>query len=534
MQLHPFQERIIQQCVEKGKGGLSLPMGSGKTIISLKLALEKNEKNKKILIVASKTLVSSWSNEIEKWYPDLKYKCLTLTETMSEEDKIIITTPSTLVKYYKKYDIKDLILEKRRDSPFGPETTYYREVKSPMLKLSYSTFYSVSFGYLIVDEAHNFLNIETLTCRSLISINADNKWLLSGTLFSEPKDKNIMGFIRMCDLYGMFPDNLPGLARIIKNKKFAGLKDYVVIAENNEMFIDRPVINKTIVKHEMSAFERKVYQVYRDMIKKIYKRISYLKLSSVNRDQVKNLNARLLGLILKLRICLVSPIITISKMYLDNIDNGDSKDIFQVVKDVFEENNIMQELCREENLVSTRIKMIIEKINEHKNERILVFSSFKMTLRYLEMIIKKYGIDRKIFYIDAEMSIAKRDSTIKEYSKTEGAVLLMTYTIGCEGLNLQSASVVMIMDVWWNEAKSRQAIARVYRFGQDKDISVYIFVSNSYIEYVMFEKHKDKSCIAGEILEGDVNTKITVMSLKKIVDILSEDDFDDNLIVKCL
>lgn len=533
MELHHFQKKIINECLEKRRGGLSLPMGSGKTIIALKLSLQNKKKDQPILIIVSKTLISSWEQEITKWYPNLKFKTLVLSDVFSKEDDIILTTPTTLVKYYKKYNIVDLLTEKRRDSPFGPEIVFYNEIDSAILNVTWTTFYSVTFSCLIVDEAHNYLNITTLTCRSLVSIHSNSKWLLSGTLFSEPKDTNILGFLRMCDCYRGFPNNLPYLTRLIKRGLFPGLEDYLVIRNDNEMFINRPDINKTIVKYEMSTFELKIYQIYRDLIKRIYKEITISKIMRA-KEKVKHLNARLLSMILKLRVCLVSPMLVISKMYIDNIDNGNSKGIFSIMKGLFEENNLLHELNLEENLNSTRIKKIIEKIENHPDERILVFSSFKMTLNYLRMILEKLGINRKIYSLDADMSIERREKIITEYSTTRGAILLMTYTIGCEGLNLQSASVVMIMDVWWNEAKSRQAIARVYRFGQTRETHVYMFMSNTYIEHAMFEKHKDKASIAEELLEGRITTKVKTISLKKIVDILSQDQFDYNVIIKSL
>ncbi len=533
MQLHTFQEKIVRECLQKKRGGLSLPMGSGKTVISLKVALEQKQESKPILIVASKTLVSSWEQEIKKWYPDESFKTLNLKDGLSEEDNIIITTPTTLMKYYKQYDIQNLLVDKRRDTPFGPEVCYYNEVTKPLLELKYSTFYSIRFSMLIVDEAHNYLNIETLTCRSMVSVCAESKWLLSGTLFCEPKDKNILGFLRMCDMYN-FPDNLPLLTRYIKRNVFPGLESHIVIRKDNDMFVNRPKITKKIVKYDMSNFEQKIYQVYRQVIKQISNKLDISKLRK-NKEMIKNLNAELLGMITKLRLCMISPMLPLSKLFIDNIDNGDSSIVYSCIMETLQSNGIMEYLQKEENLISTRIQKMIDTIHAHHNERILVFSSFRVSLDYFSMIIKKQGIDRKVFVLDSNMSIAQREKTIQEYSSTQSSILLMTYAIGCEGLNLQSSSVVMIMDVWWNEAKSRQAIARVYRYGQTKETFVYMFVSNTYVEYVMFEKHKQKANISEEILEGEIKTKITSLSLKKIVNILSEEEFHDNsLIVKSI
>ena len=39
--LNDFQKEIFNECTKRNSGGLSLPMGSGKTLIALTLALSK-------------------------------------------------------------------------------------------------------------------------------------------------------------------------------------------------------------------------------------------------------------------------------------------------------------------------------------------------------------------------------------------------------------------------------------------------------------------------------------------------------------
>ncbi len=534
MQLHPFQEKIVKECFDKKRGGLSLPMGSGKTIISLKVALEQKEESKPILVVASKTLVSSWEQEIKKWYPDMKTKTLSLVDSLNKDDEVIITTPTTLTKFYKQYKIGELLIDKRRDAPFAPEVCYYNEVTEPLLNVKYDTFYSIKFSSLVVDEAHNYLNIETLTCRAICSICSESKWLLSGTLFCEPKDKNILGFLRMCDAYEGFPNNLPLLTRNIKTDRFPGLHSLIVERKDNDMFVQRPKITKEIIKYDMNPFEKKIYQIYKDFIKQVSKKLYMSKLKK-NKEMVKQLNATLLAMITKLRLCMISPMLPLSKLFIDNIDNGDSDNIYNCIMETFQSNGLVEYLQIEENLVSTRMKRIIDTLDKHPDERVLVFSSFRMSLDYLHMLLKKTKNSRKIFTLDSNMSLKQREKTIAEYSTTPKAILLMTYAIGCEGLNLQPASVVLIMDVWWNEAKSQQAIARVYRYGQTQETSVYLYISNTYIEYTMFEKHHDKANIAEEILEGEIKTKVKKIALQKVVDILSKEEFhDDSLIIKSI
>jgi DNA repair protein RAD5 len=51
-------------------------------------------------------------------------------------------------------------------------------------------------------------------------------------------------------------------------------------------------------------------------------------------------------------------------------------------------------------------------------------------------------------------------------------VLLVSLKAGCLGLNLTSASLLYMMDAWWNPAVEDQAINRVHRLGQTKPVLI--------------------------------------------------------------
>src|SRR5476651_1596257 len=64
--LTTFQREIVDECVERKGGCLSVPMGCGKTIMSLELAKGHGS----VLVICSKTLIESWTFEIRKFYGD--------------------------------------------------------------------------------------------------------------------------------------------------------------------------------------------------------------------------------------------------------------------------------------------------------------------------------------------------------------------------------------------------------------------------------------------------------------------------------
>lgn len=78
-------------------------------------------------------------------------------------------------------------------------------------------------------------------------------------------------------------------------------------------------------------------------------------------------------------------------------------------------------------------------------------------------------------------------------------VLLISLRAGGVGLNLTAASHVYLMDPWWSFAVEAQAIDRVHRMGQLRDVSVTRFVVKDSIEGRMLRVQERKMNIAGSL-----------------------------------
>ncbi|OGM40566.1 putative DNA excision repair protein (Rad5) [Aspergillus bombycis] len=87
-------------------------------------------------------------------------------------------------------------------------------------------------------------------------------------------------------------------------------------------------------------------------------------------------------------------------------------------------------------------------------------------------------------------------------------VLLISLRAGGVGLNLTAASNVFMMDPWWSFAIEAQAIDRVHRMGQLRDVAVTRFVVKDSIEARMLQIQERKMNIAGSLglrVGGDGN-----------------------------
>ncbi|KAL4802059.1 DNA repair protein rad5 [Aspergillus unguis] len=93
---------------------------------------------------------------------------------------------------------------------------------------------------------------------------------------------------------------------------------------------------------------------------------------------------------------------------------------------------------------------------------------------------------------------SKPPSTPKQASPSS-TVLLISLRAGGVGLNLTAASNVFMMDPWWSFAIEAQAIDRVHRMGQLRDVNVVRFIVKDSIEGRMLKVQERKMNIAGSL-----------------------------------
>lgn len=76
--------------------------------------------------------------------------------------------------------------------------------------------------------------------------------------------------------------------------------------------------------------------------------------------------------------------------------------------------------------------------------------------------------------LSGDISPSQRQQLISDFTKsTKYNVLLSQIEAGGVGLNIQTANIVILCEPQWKPSTEQQAISRVYRMGQTKDVIVY-------------------------------------------------------------
>jgi SNF2 family DNA or RNA helicase len=151
---------------------------------------------------------------------------------------------------------------------------------------------------------------------------------------------------------------------------------------------------------------------------------------------------------------------------------------------------------------SKKMKEIIKTLKLLKSEKMLIFSSFTSAIDLLSDACDEFIPDLEYVKVDGDVTGIERIQKMDEFKFGKPQVLMMTYKVGSEGLNLPQATQVVCLEPWWNSAVINQAVARCWRIGQTQTVNVHdIYISNS-IEDRMLEICHNKNEMTKMMLEG--------------------------------
>lgn len=147
---------------------------------------------------------------------------------------------------------------------------------------------------------------------------------------------------------------------------------------------------------------------------------------------------------------------------------------------------------------STKIRTFLEefkKILETSEDKVLCFSQWTRMLDLVEQALNVHGYE--YVRLDGSMTIDEREEAIEMFkSRSKCRLFLISLKAGSTGLNLTCANRVFLLDSWWNPAVEDQAIDRVHRIGQTKDVEVIKMKISDTIENRIMQLQERKRNIA--------------------------------------
>lgn len=155
-----------------------------------------------------------------------------------------------------------------------------------------------------------------------------------------------------------------------------------------------------------------------------------------------------------------------------------------------------------EGVTSAKREYLVERLPEllAGGHRVLVFSQFTGYLKSIARALGEKGIDH--LYLDG--STRNRAEVIEAFRSGAAPVFLISLKAGGFGLNLTEADHVFIMDPWWNPAAEQQAVDRIHRIGQEREVHVYRLVAEGTIEEKVMQLKASKAALFDAVVgEGE-------------------------------
>ena len=134
---------------------------------------------------------------------------------------------------------------------------------------------------------------------------------------------------------------------------------------------------------------------------------------------------------------------------------------------------------------------IIKEKQSLENKKVIVFSTFRHTLKYLYNKLDEKNIRVGIIHggINDDERLKIREKFEKNSDDKEALDVLLFSEVGCEGLDYQFCDTMINYDLPWNPMKIEQRIGRIDRFGQKSEaVAIYNMIVEDTIDAHIYDR----------------------------------------------
>ncbi|KAF5384826.1 hypothetical protein D9615_001372 [Tricholomella constricta] len=392
------------------------------------------------LVVVPNSTITNWVREFERWAPKLR-----------------------VVPFYGEAKARDVIKkfelyhEAKRPGETGAK--FHVLITTYEALLNQKDFTPVfknqpRWEVLVIDEGQRLKSDSSLLFRRLNEINSIHRVIMTGTPLNNNIRElfNLMNFLdpnEWDDLEGLEKEHeelTEDLVKQLHNR----LRPYFLRRLKSEV-LQLPPKNEVIVPVSMAPLQK---EVYRSILSHNLELLTGLTQQSSKPSSGPS-KGRINNVLMELRKCLQHP-------YLNAED--------------IEPRGLSPQETHEKLIDGSAklrlLKSLLPRLKE-RGHRVLLFSQFVIALNVIEDFL--VGEGHKYLRLDGNTKGSERQKGMDEFNKpgSDMFIYLLTTRAGGVGINLFSADTVIIFDPDFNPHQDLQAIARAYRYGQQKTCLVF-------------------------------------------------------------
>jgi superfamily II DNA or RNA helicase len=439
-------------------GILADDMGLGKTLQSLALichAKQAEPGTPPFLIVAPTSVVANWAAEAARFTPGLKV--VPVSDTVS-----------------------------RRGQSLGEHVAGADAVVTSyaLLRIDFAAYAELGWAGLFLDEAQNAKNRQSKIYQCVRRLVAPVKIAITGT----PLENNLMELWSLLSITapGLFPNPVSFsefYARPIEKDGDAELLDQlqrrikplVKRRTKQQVVADLPAKQEQVLEIDLHPQHRRVYETH------------------LQRERQK-----VLGLIHDMNANRFTIFRSLTLLRQLSLHAGLVDDVYHAMS-------------------SAKIDALLSQLGDVTGggHRALVFSQFTGFLGKVRAELEAAGL--QYCYLDG--STRNRPEVIEQFKAGAAPVFLISLKAGGFGLNLAEADYCFLLDPWWNPATEAQAVDRIHRIGQTRNVMVYRLVARDTIEEKVMALKARKAKLFSSVMDhGDVfSTAIDADDIRRLL-----------------
>jgi SNF2 family DNA or RNA helicase len=298
----------------------------------------------------------------------------------------------------------------------------------------------------ILDEGQQIKNPDSKAAKCARELDSQNRLVLTGTPIEN----------RLLDMWSLMAFAMPGVlgTRAYFKKRFDKRKD--PLSQNRLASRLRPFL-----------LRRTKLQVAQDLPPRTEEEV-YSKMEGIQLDlykaELKRIQKALLGL---------------------DSDEAVKKNSFAILQGLMR----LRQICchpglidpkylKEESAKMESLFYLLDQLHE-EGHKVLVFSQF---VSMLDLIKARLELEARPFHYLTGQTKDRKGEIERFQTTKDPSVFMLSLKAGGAGLNLTSASYVILYDPWWNPAVENQAIDRTHRIGQKNKVIAYRLLTRDTVE----------------------------------------------------
>ncbi|MAE84360.1 MAG: DNA helicase [Flammeovirgaceae bacterium] len=439
-------------------GCLADDMGLGKSIQIIAFMLLQNEKVERNtnLLVVPTTLIFNWQAELKKFAPSLS------VHTLHGPDRMRV------IKGLENFEV---II-----TTYGTLLTDINYMKN------------FTFNYVFLDESQQIKNPNSQRFKAVKMLQARNRIAVTGT----PIENNTF------DLYSQFSFACPGLfstkqhfkelysvpidqfkdqrrAKDLQNK----IKPFLLRRTKDEVAKELPLKLETVLYCPMEKEQSDTYAAFEKEFREF--------VSATEAEQLKDATMHVLRGLTKLRqICNSTKLLK-----SDEVVGHKTSSKIEVLKEQIELNA--------------------------PHHKMVIFSQFVSMLELIQAELASMNVN----HIMLTGKSSNREAIVNEFRNNDDVrVALISLKAGGTGLNLVEADYVYLVDPWWNPAVENQAIDRLHRIGQEKNITAIRLICPGTLEEKIMQLQESKKELTSQMV-GNNDSFFEGLTRKELLGLVS-------------